>query len=123
MLVCCMIFFFADNAHLDDDDDDVFDFWLRVWLNFVKKRIRDESDDDHNERWFLRDRMIDANIQKSISRVIDVSNRVRLVRHDFINPSMMLAIYQTVDIQSKAHNYRVNYDLIEWWRSYQDMYD
>jgi hypothetical protein len=40
----------ADNAHLDNDDDDVLDLWLRVWLNFVKEQIRDESDDDHDER-------------------------------------------------------------------------
>jgi hypothetical protein len=52
MLVRRMILLFADDAHFDDDDDDVLDLWLRVWLNFVKKRIRNEnkSDDDHDER-------------------------------------------------------------------------
>jgi hypothetical protein len=94
MLVDRMIFFYADNAHFDDDDDDVFNFWLRVWLNFVKKRIQDEdkSDDDYDERWLFRNRAIDADIQKSIDDVIDVFNRIRLVRHDLMNLSIMLAI-------------------------------
>jgi hypothetical protein len=92
MFVRRMIFFFANNTHFNDDDDDVFDFWMRVWLNFVKKRIRDESDDDHNECWFFQNRAINANIQKSIDRVIDVFNEIRFVRHDFVSLNMMLAI-------------------------------
>jgi hypothetical protein len=52
MLTRRMIFLFANSAHFDNDDDDVLDLWLRVWLNFVKKRIQDKNknDDDHDER-------------------------------------------------------------------------
>jgi hypothetical protein len=106
--------FFADNAHFDDDDDDVLDIWLRVWLNFVKKRIRNKNknDDDHNKRWFFRNRAIDANIQKSIDRVFDVFSSFRLVRHDLINLSIMLAILLEfrVKIQMKVQNEKIIID-------------
>jgi hypothetical protein len=112
MFVRRMIFFLADNAHFDDDDDDVLDFWLRVWLNFVKNWIRskNKNNDDHDERLFLRDRAIDANIQKSINRVIDASNRIRLVWHDFMNLSIMLAILLElrVKIQMKVQNEKLS---------------
>jgi hypothetical protein len=70
--------FFTDNTHFDDDDDDVLDLWLRVWLNFVKKRIRDENDDDHDERWFLRDRTIDTNMLKD--KWSDAMIKVEMIR-------------------------------------------
>jgi hypothetical protein len=54
--------------------------------------MQKKSDDDHDERWFSQDRAIDADIQKSIDRVIDVFNRIRLVRHDLISLNIMLAI-------------------------------
>jgi hypothetical protein len=112
MLVRRMIFFFADNAHSNDDDNDILNLWLRIWLNFVKKWVRDENDDDHDERWFFRNRAIDADIQKSIDRVIDVFNRVRLVRHDLMNLSIMLAILLElrVKIQMKIQNEKIIID-------------
>jgi hypothetical protein len=112
ILARCMIFLFADNAHFDDDDDDVLNLWLRVWLNFVKKRIRNENDDDHYERWFFQTRTIDANIQKSIDRVIDVFNQIQLARHDLIILNIMLAILLKfcVKIQMKVQNEKIIID-------------
>ncbi len=110
MLARRMISFFADNTQLDDDDNCVLDFWLRVWLNF--RRVRSESDDDHDERRLLRDKAIDADIEKSIDRVIDVFNRIRIVRHDLMNLSIMLAILFEfrVEIQMKIQNEKIIID-------------
>ncbi len=85
---------------------------MRVWLNFVERRVRDESDDDHDERWFFRDRAIDVNIQKSIDRLIDVSDEIRLVRHDLVNLSIVLAILLEfrVKIQMKVQNEKIVID-------------
>jgi hypothetical protein len=82
---------------------------MRVWLNFVEKRVRDENDDDHDERWFSRDRAIDADIQKSIDRVIDISDEIRLVQHDLVSLSIMLAILLElrVKIQMKVQNEKI----------------
>jgi hypothetical protein len=80
----------ANDTHFDDDNDDVLDFWLRVWLNFVEKcEIWNESknNNDHDECWFSQDKTIDANIQKSIDRVINVSRRIQFVWHDFMRLS------------------------------------
>jgi energy-coupling factor transporter transmembrane protein EcfT len=109
MIVRCMIFFFANNAHFNNDDKDVFNFSLRVSINFVKKRIQNESDDDHNERWFFQDWAIDTNVQKSINRVINIFNRIRLIRHDFVNLNIMLAILLEfrVKIQMKVQNEKI----------------
>jgi hypothetical protein len=128
MLVRRVIFLFADNTHLDDDDNDVLDFWLCVWLNFVKKRIRDEDNDDHDERWFLRNRAIDSNIQKSINRVINVFNKIRFVWHDLVSLSIMLAILLElrVKIQMKIQNEKIfidqhvnNHSLIVLYRRFK----
>jgi hypothetical protein len=83
---------------------------LRVWLNF--RRVRSESDDDHDERRLLRDKAIDADIEKSIDRVIDVFNRIRIVRHDLMNLSIMLAILFEfrVEIQMKIQNEKIIID-------------
>jgi hypothetical protein len=53
--------------------------------------------------------MIDTNIQKSINRVIDVFNRIRLIRHDFVNLNIMLAILLElrVKIQMKVQNEKI----------------
>ncbi len=50
--------------------------------------------------------MIDANIQKSINRVIDVFNRIQFIRHDFMNLSIMFAILLElrIKIQMKIQN-------------------
>jgi hypothetical protein len=112
ILVRRVIFLLTDNTHFDDDDDNILNSWMRVWLNFVKKRVRDESDDDHDERWFFRNRAINANIQKSIDRVIDIFNEIRLVRHDLVNLSIMLAILLEfrVKIQMKIQNEKIVID-------------
>ncbi len=84
-----MNIFFARDANFANDNYDVLDSWLRVVLNlkFVEKceiRSENESNDDHDECWFSRDKAIDANIQKSIDCVIDISRRIRFIRHDFV---------------------------------------
>ncbi len=90
---CRVKFFFAENVFFDDDDNNVFDFWLNIWLNFVKKREnRNENDDDYEKHWLSQNKAIDANIPKSINRVIDVSKRIRFVRHNFVNLSVMFSI-------------------------------
>jgi hypothetical protein len=88
---------------------------LRAWLNFVEKcEIRNESknDDDHDQRWFFRDKTIDANIQKSIDRIINVSRRIWFVRHDFMRLSIMLAILLElrIKIQMKIQNEKIIVD-------------
>ncbi len=56
--------------------------------------------------------MIDADIQKSIDRVIDVFSRVQFVRHDLMSLSIMLAILLElrVKIQMKVQNEKIIID-------------
>ncbi len=110
---CRVKLFFAENALFDDDDDDILDFWLSVWLNFIEKReSQNENDDDYDERWLLRDKAIDADIQKSIDRVINVSKRIRFVRHDFVNLSVMFSILLElrIETQMKVQNEKIVID-------------
>ncbi len=81
-------------------------------MNFVKKRVRNESDDNHDECLFSRNRAIDANVQKSIDRVINVFSEIRLVQHDLVSLSIMLAILLKlrVKIQIKVQNNKIVID-------------
>ncbi len=80
--------------HLNDDDV----------LDFEDDERRSIDDDCHDHDWFDEDEAIDADIQKSIDRVINSHCEIEFDKHDVVRLGIVLSILLVfrVEIEMKV---------------------